>query len=99
MLTDIGLQKPCLIYLGTPIIPCQVKPGIQSFFVSTTTRLHSIAFAAEMRRSLGCLFVYSYLLSLPFAVLAKDDPDYNAAENFRPDNVTGLNKMYSWVGS
>ncbi|KAJ5804892.1 hypothetical protein N7474_010779 [Penicillium riverlandense] len=52
-----------------------------------------------MRHSLGCLFVYSNLLSLLVTVLAKDDPDYNSAENFRPGNVTGLNSMYAWVGS
>lgn len=32
-------------------------------------------------------------------VLAKDDPDYNPSSNFRPNNVTGLNQLYTWVGS
>jgi hypothetical protein len=52
-----------------------------------------------MRLCLGFLFVYSNLLSLPVTVLAKDDLSYNATQNFRPRNVTGLNDMYTWVGS
>ena len=41
-------------------------------------------------------FFYFILAS---TVLAKDDPDYNPSSNFRPDNVTGLNQLYAWVGS
>ncbi|KAK4868030.1 hypothetical protein LT330_007689 [Penicillium expansum] len=40
-----------------------------------------------------------YLLILVSTVLAKDDPDYNPSSNFRPNNVTGLNQLYAWVGS
>lgn len=39
------------------------------------------------------------LLSLAVSVGAKDAPDYSPTENFRPQNVTGLNGFYNWVGS
>ncbi|KAJ9484751.1 hypothetical protein VN97_g8613 [Penicillium thymicola] len=38
-------------------------------------------------------------LILASTVLAKEDPDYNPSSNFRPNNVTGLNQLYTWVGS
>ncbi|CAI7583709.1 unnamed protein product [Penicillium glandicola] len=40
-----------------------------------------------------------YFLILASTVLAKDDPDYDPSSNFRPNNVTGLNELYAWVGS
>ncbi|KAJ6114796.1 hypothetical protein N7486_000574 [Penicillium sp. IBT 16267x] len=50
-------------------------------------------------RDPGMIIILVSLLALPIAVLAKDDPSYNAAQNFRPDNVTGLGSLYAWVGS
>ncbi|RAK98114.1 uncharacterized protein BO80DRAFT_427633 [Aspergillus ibericus CBS 121593] len=48
----------------------------------------------------GPVSTQAVLFSLAFAVTiaAKDDPDYNPALNFRPDNVT-LSNLYYWVGS
>ncbi|KAJ5383253.1 hypothetical protein N7517_001164 [Penicillium concentricum] len=37
-----------------------------------------------------------YLLILASTVLAEDDSDYNPSSNFRPNNVTGLNQLYTW---
>ena len=52
-----------------------------------------------MQRFLETLAVGVYLLGLPLSAFAKDDPNYNATQNFRPQNVTGLDGMYAWVGS
>jgi hypothetical protein len=52
-----------------------------------------------MRGPLRSLFVFSFLPGFLVTVLAKDDPNYSPAENFRPNNVTGLNDLYAWVGS
>lgn len=32
-------------------------------------------------------------------VIAEEDPKYVPFENFRPQNVTGLSRLYAWVGS
>jgi hypothetical protein len=52
-----------------------------------------------MRAFLVALVVGSYILGLPVPALAKDDPNYNLTQNFRPQNVTGLGGIYAWVGS
>ncbi|KAJ6002357.1 hypothetical protein N7451_004904 [Penicillium sp. IBT 35674x] len=52
-----------------------------------------------MHGPLGVIIILVSLLALPIAVFAKDDPSYNAAQNFRPDNVTGFGDLYAWVGS
>lgn len=42
-------------------------------------------------------FILTALLTLVGAT--HDDPDYNPLQNYRPNNVTGLTALYSWVGS
>ncbi|KAF9885311.1 hypothetical protein FE257_013028 [Aspergillus nanangensis] len=39
------------------------------------------------------------ILYLSAAVFAEDDPKYDPTSNFRPQNVTDLTVLYSWVGS
>lgn len=48
---------------------------------------------------LGRILVSLWLLALPITVLAKDDSNYSPAQNFRPENVTGLGDLYAAVGS
>lgn len=52
-----------------------------------------------MLRSLRSPWTLLCALYLSLAVLAEDDPKYNPASNYRPNNVTGLHSLWGWVGS